>query len=539
MVAMKLQFKPVGPCFKRMRILLCVLLWLVLSTTFSHVCAANPQPSISMSLEAEEVYIGDTILIVIESIGLIDPLDVSVLSNSARFERETTGTRISVQQGKVVEVKLRRMEFTPEKTGSLVFGPVTAGEVSSNSVSVTVLDKVRSNWTPSADDLSIDVKISQNNPYIYSQVVLDINLKHRYPITEEEIVLPPLTGFTTRSIFEKRRTFTDDSHELRQITWRYLLFPDRSGPITIEPLLWTGTTIKSRPERAQFNRSSTPLSLTVAPSRTGIDQWWLPTDNLTLSETWSTEPTQLSAGDEITRTLDLEARNVLAGQIPTPVIHESRALSQTLVSTDRSEEIKSDGVIATATFVYRVKAQSPIPVFLDTVRVVWWNTSKDEAAEKIIPARRINVGLPDRADLLKKIALTETGVSIFDRWWTQADRFRIALYLLALLSIIAISLTAFHAAFVHSVKVLSHRRQRNLLMQLAIDQKWASLAIALSPYYKAPFNNKSSPVINKIQESVFGNSDSSLNIEEINQHIMLLDLTQQATKTSESTLASL
>jgi hypothetical protein len=54
-------------------------------------------------------------------------------------------------------------------------------------------------------------------------------------------------------------------------------------------------------------------------------------------------------------------------------------------------------------------AQSPIPVFLDTVRVPWFDTIERKAKEAIIPARRINVGLPDRADLLADIALKNNG----------------------------------------------------------------------------------------------------------------------------------
>ncbi|MFT6306801.1 MAG: hypothetical protein ACJA0Z_001966 [Halioglobus sp.] len=58
-------------------------------------------------------------------------------------------------------------------------------------------------------------------------------------------------------------------------------------------------------------------------------------------------------------------------------------------------------------------AQSPIPVFLDTVRVRWFNTLANINKEAIIPARRINVGLPDRADLLVDIALQD---NLWDRF---------------------------------------------------------------------------------------------------------------------------
>lgn len=50
-------------------------------------------------------------------------------------------------------------------------------------------------------------------------------------------------------------------------------------------------------------------------------------------------------------------------------------------------------------------------MFLDTVRIPWWDTELQLAREAIIPARRINVGLPDRANVLSKLALEESGIS--------------------------------------------------------------------------------------------------------------------------------
>ena len=85
----------------------------------------------------------------------------------------------------------------------------------------------------------------------------------------------------------------------------------------------------------------------------------------------------------------------------------SPATAATLIDQSRNQELSNGSVKATATFTYRMVAQSPIPVFLDTVRVPWFHTLENTPREAIIPARRINVGLPDRADLLADIALKD------------------------------------------------------------------------------------------------------------------------------------
>ena len=78
-----------------------------------------------------------------------------------------------------------------------------------------------------------------------------------------------------------------------------------------------------------------------------------------------------------------------------------------MIDESRSQRLVGDHIQASATYKFRMLAESPIPVFLDTVRVGWYDTSQSELREAIIPARRINVGLPERADLLAALALDD------------------------------------------------------------------------------------------------------------------------------------
>jgi len=348
---------------------------------------ANDNAYINLQIDSSEVFSGDTVVLNVESTGLLDPIDFSALLEQTSLLRETTGTRISVINGKVIEIKLRWMDLQPKSPGLLVIGPLLAGDISSNSVHVNVLDLERPDWQPQIDDLQIKTTLTPESALVNQQVVLSVELLHRYPLSGESVSLPSLSEFSHRTIVSERRTFKDENKDWYRTEWRYLLYPRKSGVISIGSIKWTGTTLKSRSERAPFSRTLESLPLSVAKSANTHSGWWLPSNSVKLSEAWSEPPTTLRAGDELERTITIEASAVLAGQIPTPVIPESRAIRQTL-------------------------------------------------REAIIPARRINVGLPDRADLLSKAALQETGVNRVKHWLQSTNTLRLSLYCLTSLTVL-------------------------------------------------------------------------------------------------------
>jgi hypothetical protein len=425
--------------------------------------AAAISPSITLSSTDQTIFLGDSVVIEVEVTGVNDTLDVSPLFKGADLLRETTGTRIAVIDQRVVEVKLRRMEFQPRQQGRLVFGPLTGsttqGIVTSNTVIIDVQPPSDTHWQPDTQDLQLELTLSIDavdgdhtrilpsastpavQPWIGQHLVADIILRHRHPIADETVALPTFAGFDVLAEFEQRRTIehTELEQSWRVIAWRYHLFAQHSGTLSIDGIRWRGTIVRSRTQRADFERSTAPASLMVQPAL-GTDSWWLPATRVALTDSWSNDVRELAAGDEIIRTITLSASNVLASQLPDVVPLESRALHSTLIRQQRTQKLVDDTILATALFEFRMIAQSPIPVFLDTVRVPWYSTLEYIGKEAIIPARRIDVGLPDRADLLAEIALEE---NVFDRWllalrgsWAQVIPLHLTLAALSLMAVI-------------------------------------------------------------------------------------------------------
>ena len=373
--------------------------------------AIAEQATVRLSTDNPQIYVGDAIIIDIESTGLIEPLDVEPLKNIATFDRETYGTRIAVVEGKVVENKTRRMEFTADKLGTLIFGPLTGmannGEVQSNSISISVSKVGDEQWSPTDQDLAFEFTLNNRTPYIHQQIVADMVLRHRYPIADESIILPDFAQFDVVPVFEQRRTLDSSAQGWRLISWRWLLYPKASGQLTLNGPEWSGLMVKSRTQRGNFKLPSKAINLDVQATINQSD-WWLPASSVKLEDSWSSPVIELSAGDEITRTVTVMTTGVLSQQIPDIKPLASRAISSVLINKQREQTLLNDTITSKAEFTFRLTAQSPIPVFLDTIRVPWYNTIENKMSESIIPARRINVGLPERADVLASLALRRT-----------------------------------------------------------------------------------------------------------------------------------
>jgi hypothetical protein len=69
----------------------------------------------------------------------------------------------------------------------------------------------------------------------------------------------------------------------------------------------------------------------------------------------------------------------------------------------RETNVTDDGTTASATFDFRVRALSPIPVFPDTIRILWFDVNENRERHAILPAQRIQIGMPDREALLAAV----------------------------------------------------------------------------------------------------------------------------------------
>ena len=404
------------------------ILWCTVLATSAHAQDAQGR-FIRVTLENAEIVEGDTVVVEIEHSGLQDPLDLSALTLLGTQLRQTAGTRIAVIGGKVVEIKLLRIQFIPEGQGRIIIGPLTAGDVMSNSVALTIAAPPSEEWAPGPDDFSIAMRVASDTVFVQEPVLLALEFRHRHPITEAEFTLPDLAGFRFEEIEKARRTVTDDDGGWRVISWTFMLYPEHSGRLAIPSFRVRGSMVKSRLERGLFEAATSAVDLDVRPAASS--GWWLPARSVRFTEEWDADPRELQAGEERLRTVTVTATGARGSQIPDIAMSETQGLLITPLATRRATKIDGDTVTGTAEFDFRIRAISPVPVFLDTIRLQWFDTVEKAPREAILPARRINVGVPNREALLEAFTGEDQRFLVLGDALSRARNWLIAAFALA------------------------------------------------------------------------------------------------------------
>ncbi|MGZ5011276.1 MAG: BatD family protein, partial [Methylobacter sp.] len=130
--------------------------------------------------------------------------------------------------------------------GNLVVPAVKFGDDESQPASILVTQATASKTVNTDDDLFLEVEANPQSPYVQSQVLYTVRLYRRVDIAQAALNEPELSD----AVVEK---LGDDSNYNTQIDGvnylvterKYAIFPQKSGALTIKPLMLTAEVMAS------------------------------------------------------------------------------------------------------------------------------------------------------------------------------------------------------------------------------------------------------------------------------------------------------
>jgi hypothetical protein len=177
----------------------------------------------------------------------------------------------------------------------------------------------------------------------------------------------------------------------------YAIFPQKSGKITIKPLVLTAEVLTtSRPSFNGFFNSqmsktkqveSKAITLDVKPAPASFNgKHWLSAEELVLKQEWSGDIQQMKAGEPLTRTLNLVAKGTTVGQLPE--LNAANTNDELKAYPDQPvlrEQKKADGLLA-----FREEKIALIPAkagsyTLPAIEIPWFNTKSQKMEIATIP----------------------------------------------------------------------------------------------------------------------------------------------------------
>ncbi len=372
------------------------------------VAVGGQAAEVSTRVDRETVRLDESFRLVIEIEGDVDgEPDFSKLNADFEIRNQSESQNIQIIHGQFSRLYQWTLTLIPRRVGALVIPPISVGALQTQALSVTVLERAALADSADSGPIFLEAEATPGNAYVQSQVIYRLRLYRAVETRIGRLEEPSISE--GEALVE--RLDEDRGYETRRngkrytvIERRYLVTPQRSGTLVFAPLTAEAIIVDSISAGGRYQRVRAPevrIEVRPVPPDWG-GKPWLPARGISLSESWSEDPTALTAGDPVSYSITLEADGMVAELLPELAREVPVGLKQ---YPDRPQtENRDTGASVSGRRVERVVLMpaSAGSFTLPPIRLEWWNVATHRKEVTELPARSIQV-LPAAVE----IAVTE------------------------------------------------------------------------------------------------------------------------------------
>lgn len=374
-------------------------------------------------VDRNPVAVDESLTLTVESDSSVDGSpDFSVLHDDFDVLSQSSNTSIQIINGRTSRKIQWQVTLIPQRTGDI---HIPAFEVDGDASPPLVLT-VTAAQTPQSSDadapLFMDVSVDVDEVYVQQQIVFTIQLYRAVNIAGNSTLSEPqISGVD--AIVERLgddREFQKTINGRRYVVFerKYAIFPQQSGALQIEPLLFDVNVLEKRRSNRgllfdPFNQNtvrkrlrSEPVQRDIKPVPSGMVGNWLPARAVQLVENWSSD--EFVVGEPVTRTIGLIADGLTAAQLPD--VMGSVAAN---VKVYPDQPLLKDNKDATGITGMRQQKLAIIPtkvgkLTLPAIQLPWWNTQSKKLEVAKLPERTVTVrAAPPQTDVAPPATSTD------------------------------------------------------------------------------------------------------------------------------------
>jgi hypothetical protein len=393
--------------------------------------------SVRAYFDRDTIYPGDTATLTIETddqqqSANVEP-DLAPLAQDFEVLGTSSGSQIQIINGQRSATTQWRIELAPKSEGTLQVPALQVGSAHTAPLQLKVTPMPPELARQQADHIFIQSEAeAAEKTYVQAQIGYTVRLLYDLPLLDGELSDPqPADAVVERLGEDRNYTTTINGRRYGVLERHYAIFPEKSGELTLPAVRFNGRiasatgaqnggNLRSQSPfssgiddifRRMMNDSmfspafgsmldggqrisvaGQPLTLTVQPRAAGYTgKDWLPSEELTLRETWSPEPPQWRVGEPVTRTISIDAKGLAASHLPEPGMAEPANAS---IYPDQpvSENRTAGGWV----YGHREQRMTIVPTAAGTltlpeVNLNWWDTKAGQQRVATLPAREVRV----------------------------------------------------------------------------------------------------------------------------------------------------
>ena len=364
--------------------------------------AHSAAATITTTVDRDPVRLDESFNLVLKADGAVDAdPDFRELERNFDILHRSQSTNMSFINGQVSNTREWTLVLMPKRLGELTIPAILFGEDRSPIVHVTVISAQHAQLGTRSEELFLEVDAEPRRTFVQAQILYTARLYRAVNIENASLTEPTLndSDAVIKKLGEDRTFQTQrDGRRYQVVERRYAVFPQQSGALTINPIVFQGQIVSPRrsffsPRSSQTKRvRSDPITLHVDPipdSFQGVT--WLPSRNLQLSEAWPQNPPQFVVGEPVTRTLSVMAEGLTSAQLPMinivvpPMIklYPDRPMQEDKETHQGITGIRQEKIAL-------IPSQSG-RMTLPAIEIPWWNTQTNTMEIVRLPERTVVV----------------------------------------------------------------------------------------------------------------------------------------------------
>ncbi len=329
---------------------------------------------------------------------IFDTPELKPLEQDFRIQGQQRSQQLSFVNGKSESFTEWNIGLLPRRTGTLTIPSLSFKGESTQPIIIEVLPPSAAALEQASNDFFFEVEVTpKTSPLVQSQLLYKEKLyyasNHNDANLSEFVVnnarVQPLEGV-------KNYTTVINGRRFGVYERNFAIFPETTGELVIPAQQFQASVPNAydRWSRGQvINTLSKPISLNVKaiPANYPANAAWLPASQLTLSETFSKDPSQWQAGEAVTRTISMQALGIPGNQLPDVLLPTIEHLRYYPDQAVHDEHVGDSGIIGHTEQSVAIVASSGGEFTLPEVRIPWWNTQTNTLEYAVLPAHKIKV----------------------------------------------------------------------------------------------------------------------------------------------------
>lgn len=354
---------------------------------FSQLALAN---TVSVQTDRQNVEMGDIITLSIKTDFQAkgSALDLTGLKQNFAVLNQQQSNQIQIINGKYSSFTEWQIQILPKEIGNLTIPPIAIDGIKSKPYSITVK---KAEYLDGNAPYFLEAEANKKQVHVQEQLIYTLRFYNKGSLINGNIRPPEFKNSLKESLKEQSvygKTINGQQYTVYE--WQYAVFPQSSGQLTINGPTFTGLIqLRGKDKGVQAAAKSTVVN--VLPAEKSNAPYWLPAEDVTLTQKWENTPKTIQVGDSLRRIITLTVKGLKASQLPNITSQGDDNFKVYADEAKSSQTLSDKGVQS-----IKIISQAIVPTKAGTIHlpdktITWWNTATKKFETAVLKSKPITV----------------------------------------------------------------------------------------------------------------------------------------------------